>query len=48
VSTAKKEKKRINALGRGCAISGNITKLEQSRFSLDVYAILKGKFALNP
>jgi hypothetical protein len=31
-------KKAKNALGKGGASSGHITKLEQSRLSLDIYA----------
>jgi len=33
------KKKAKNALGRGSANSGPITKLEQSIFSLDIYAL---------
>jgi hypothetical protein len=35
-----KAKKAENALGRGSASSGHITKLEQSIFSLDIYAAI--------
>jgi hypothetical protein len=35
-------KKAKNAVGRGSTSSGRITKLEQSRFSLDIYGIFLG------
>jgi hypothetical protein len=36
---AKKESK--NALGKGCLSSGYITKLDHSKFSLDIFGLTK-------